>query len=76
MEAAIKKLRTTDLSNGYCFMVTDAALSDDQAYYLYPDGHIKIEQVNLKNIELERTVLKILNKKEIASIKKKHAFLK
>ena len=76
MEAVIQKLREDDLHKGYCFMVTDRELLEDEAYYLYPDGRIKLEQVNLKNIEVPRTVIKVLNKRESEAIKRKHAFLK
>ncbi|QIL37991.1 hypothetical protein G7074_01045 [Pedobacter sp. HDW13] len=76
MESVIQKLREEDLSRGYCFMVTDRELLEDEAYYLYPDGSIKIEQVNLKNIELPRVVLKVLNKRESELVKRKHAILK
>jgi len=76
MEAVIQKLKEDDLNQGHCFMVTDRELSMDEAYYLYPDGNIKIEQVNLKNIEVPRTVVKVLNRRESEAIKRKHAFLK
>jgi len=72
MQQVIKKLRNDDLNQGYCFMIFDDGLPEGQAYYEYPDGDIHIEEVDKDNLDIPRIVVKVLTKKEIASLKEKH----
>lgn len=73
MEQVIRKLRNDDLNQGHCFMIFDDELPQDHAYYEYPDGGINIEQLNKDNLDIPRTVVKILNSQEIDAVKEKHA---
>jgi hypothetical protein len=57
--SVIRKLRNDDLSRGYCFMIFDENLPEDQAYYEYPDGCIRIEKLDKRNIEIPRVVVKL-----------------
>lgn len=75
MQAVIQKLRESDLKQGYCFMVTDNELSEDQAYYEYPNGQIQIEKIDIRNIDIPRTIVKVLSKTETAAVRRKHAIL-
>jgi len=75
MQTVIQKLRENDLKQGYCFLVTDNELSEDQAYYEYPDGKIQIEKIDITNIDVPRTIVKVLNKTETAAVRIKHAIL-
>jgi len=72
MQQVIKKLRTDDLNQGHCFMIFDDDLPANQAYYEYPDGSIQIEQIDKNNLDIPRSVIKMLTKKEIAAVKEKH----
>jgi len=73
LQHVISKLRNEDLNRGYCFLIFDNNLPEDQAYYEYPDGLIRIEQLDPRNIEIPRTVLKVLSKAESKAVRKKHA---
>ena len=72
MQQVIRKLRNDDLNQGHCFMIFDDELPEDQAYYEYPDGRIHVEQLDKYNLDVPRTVIKALTKKEIAALKEKH----
>ncbi len=72
MQQVIKELRIDDLNHGHCFMIFDDELPEDQAYYEYPDGSIHIEQLDKDNLDIPRTIIKVLNKNEIAAVKEKH----
>jgi len=72
MQQVIRKLRHDDLNEGHCFMIFDDDLPDDQAYYEYPNGLIKVEQADKENLEAPRVVIKELTDKEIAEVKQKH----
>ena len=68
----IRKLRSDSLSEGYCFMIFDDELTEDQAYYEYPDGSIRIEQLDNGSVDLPRIVIRHLCEDEIAAVKEKH----
>ncbi|SEO70688.1 hypothetical protein ACFGVS_30055 [Mucilaginibacter sp. AW1-7] len=72
MQQVIKKLRNDDLNQGHCFMIFDDELPDDEAYYEYPDGQIKVERLDKSNLDAPREVIKVLTKSEIAAVKEKH----
>jgi hypothetical protein len=72
MQQVIRKLRHDDLNEGHCFMIFDDDLPDDQAYYEYPDGLIKVEQLDKENLEAPRVVIRELTDKEIEEVKQKH----
>lgn len=73
MEQVIRKLRNDDLNQGHCFMIFDDELAQDQAYYEYPNGGINIEQLNKDNLDIPRTIIRVLSPKEIKAVKEKHA---
>ena len=68
----IRKLRSDSLTEGYCFMIFDDELTEDQAYYEYPDGVIRIEQISKVNFDLPRILIRELSLSEIAAVKEKH----
>jgi hypothetical protein len=72
MQQVIKKLRNDNLNQGHCFMIFDDGLPEGQAYYEYPGGDIRIEQLNENNLDIPRIVIKVLTKKEVAALKEKH----
>jgi len=72
MREVIKKLRSDNLSEGHCFMIFDDEPPEDQAYYEYPDGSIRIEQLNNGSVDLPRIVIRHLREDEIAAVKEKH----
>ncbi len=72
LNSIIRRLRSDDLSQGHCFMIFDEDLPEDEAYYEYPDGTIRIEKLNHRNIKVPRILVKVLNKNEITAIRKKH----
>lgn len=74
LQSVIAKLRDEDLSDGHCFLIFDDNLPEDEAYYEYPDGCIRVEKLDKRNIEIPRTVVKVLNKAESALVRKKHVF--
>ncbi|HEY9197277.1 MAG TPA: hypothetical protein VIM77_13465 [Mucilaginibacter sp.] len=74
LQSVIAKLREEDLNQGHCFLIFDDSLPEDQAYYEYPDGSIRIEKLDKRNIDVPRTVIKVLNRTESASVRKKHVF--
>jgi len=63
------------LNSGHCFMIFDENLPDDQAYYEYPDGLIRIEKLDKSNIEIPRVLIKVLNKNEATVVREKHAII-
>ncbi|MDB5152681.1 MAG: hypothetical protein JWR54_1432 [Mucilaginibacter sp.] len=73
LESVITKLRKDDLGSGHCFLIFDDNLPEDQAYYEYPDGSIRIEQLDKSNIEIPRVIVKVLSKTETAAVRKRHA---
>jgi hypothetical protein len=75
MKQVIRKLRTDNLNQGYCFMIFDDDLPEYQAYYEYPDGDINIEQINKDNPDMDREIIKVLTKDEVAAVKEKHEVL-
>jgi hypothetical protein len=75
MQDVIRKLRSDDLKQGHCFMIFDEELPEDEAYYEYPDGNIKIEKLDRRNIEIPRKVVKVLNKCEVSIVRKKHGII-
>jgi hypothetical protein len=72
MQQVIKKLRDDDLNDGHCFMIFDDGLPEGQAYYEYPDGSVRVEQLNRLNIDMPRIVIEELDEAEIMSLKEKH----
>jgi hypothetical protein len=72
MQQVIKKLRSDDLNQGHCFMIFDDGLPEGQAYYEYPDGDIRIEQLDKNNLDIPRIIVKVLSKKEVSALKEKH----
>jgi len=72
MQQVIRKLRHDDLKDGHCFMIFDDELPENQAYYEYPDGHIQIEQLDKHNLDIPRTIIRLLTKEEIAVVKERH----
>lgn len=76
LQQVIRKLREKDLNSGHCFMVFDDRLEDDEAFYEYPDGHIRIEKLDKSNIEIPRQVIKKLNKTEVKALRSKHAIIR
>ncbi|HEY8931514.1 MAG TPA: hypothetical protein VIM55_20090 [Mucilaginibacter sp.] len=75
LDSVIRKLRVDDLAQGHCFMIFDENLPEDEAYYEYPDGTIKIERLDKRNIEIPRVVVKVLNKNEASAVKRRHAVI-
>jgi hypothetical protein len=73
LQSVIAKLRNEDLNDGHCFLIFDDRLPEDEAYYEYPDGRIRIEKLDKRNIEIPRTVVKVLSKTESALVRKRHA---
>lgn len=65
-------MRSEDLKQGHCFMIFDDELPADQAYYEYPDGSIRIEQLNQHNLDMPRLLIKVLTPLETAAVKRKH----
>ncbi len=76
LQQVIRKLRENDLGSGHCFMVFDERLEEDEAFYEYPDGHIRIERLDRSNIEVPRQVIRILNRTEIKALRDKHAVIR
>jgi len=74
-KTVIQQLRKHDLDSGHCFMIFDEDLPEDQAYYEYPDGRVCIEQLDKKNIEIPRVLIKNLNRVEKAKFRVKHGAL-
>ena len=72
LRSVIAKLREEDHKSGHAFLIFDDNLPEDQAYYEYPDGFIRIEQLDKRNIEIPRVVVKILNRQESNAIRKKY----
>jgi hypothetical protein len=72
MQQVIKKLRYDNLNEGYCFMIFDDELPENQAYYEYPDGRIQIEQIDKNNLDVPRVVIRTLTHKEIDAVKEKN----
>jgi len=72
MQQVITKLRRDNLNEGHCFMIFDDELPDDQAYYEYPDGRIQVEQINKDNLDIPRSVIRILSRNETVALKEKH----
>lgn len=72
MQQVIRKLRHDDLNDGHCFMIFDDGLPEGQAYYEYPDGSIRVEQMDKFNLDIPRIVISELDEDEIASLKEKH----
>jgi hypothetical protein len=72
MQQVIRKLRHDDLNEGHCFMIFDDELPEGQAYYEYPDGSIRVEQLDKLNLDIPRIVISELNEDEIVSLKEKH----
>jgi len=72
MQRVIRKLRHDDLNDGHCFMIFDDGLPEGQAYYEYPDGSIRVEQLDRFNLDIPRIVIDELDKDEIASLKERH----
>jgi len=73
LESVIKKLREDDLKRGYCFMVFDENLPEEEAYYEYPDGTIRIERLDKQNLDIPRAVIKTLSKSEATAVRRRHA---
>lgn len=73
LRSVITRLREEDLKKGYAFLIFDDTLPEDQAYYEYPDGRICIEQLDKRNIEIPRVLVKALNRKESDAVRKKYA---
>ncbi len=76
LRQVIRKLRENDLGRGHCFMVFDECLEDDEAFYEYPDGLIRIERLDKSNIEVPRQVVRVLNKTEIKALRDKHVLIR
>lgn len=76
LQQVIRKLRENDLGSGHCFMVFDERLEEDEAFYEYPDGHIRIERLDKSNIEVPRQVVKILDRTEIEALRTRHAVIR
>ena len=76
LQQVIRKLRKNDLESGHCFMVFDERLEEDEAFYEYPDGNIRIERLDKSNIEVPRQVIKMLNRSEIKALRSKHAVIR
>jgi hypothetical protein len=72
MNQVIKELRLHSLSDGHCFMIFDDELSENQAFYEYPDGSIQIEQLNKTNVDIPRVVIHVLSQSEISKVREKH----
>lgn len=72
MQQVIKKLRDNDLTKGHCFMIFDDELPDDEAYYEYPNGEIKVEKLDKSNLDAPRKIVKVLTEIEVAAVKEKH----
>jgi len=53
-------------------MIFDDDLPEAQAYYEYPDGSIRIEQLDNGSVVLPRIVFSKLCEDEIAAVKEKH----
>jgi len=53
-------------------MIFDDDLPEAQAYYEYPDGSIRIEQLDNGSVDLPRIVIRKLCEDEIAAVKEKH----
>ena len=53
-------------------MIFDDDLPEAQAYYEYPDGSIRIEQLDNGSVDLPRIVIRHLREDEIAAVKEKH----
>lgn len=76
LQQVIRKLRENDLGSGHCFMVFDERLEEDEAFYEYPDGSIRIERIDKSNIEVPRQIVRILTKQEIKALRSKHAVIR
>jgi hypothetical protein len=76
LQQVIRKLRKQDLDSGYCFMIFDEHLEEDEAFYEYPDGRIRIEKLNPRNIEIPRIVIKVLNRKEVRALRERHVIIR
>lgn len=72
LQEVIKILRSEDLKQGHCFMIFDDELPENQAYYEYPDGSIRIEQLNQHSLDMPRLLIKVLTPLETAAVKRKH----
>lgn len=76
LEQVIRKLRKEDLDSGHCFMIFDECLETDEAFYEYPDGRIRVEKLDQRNIEIPRTVIKVLSNTEASALRDKHAIIR
>ncbi|WP_367867083.1 hypothetical protein [Pedobacter sp. WC2423] len=76
LQQVIRKLRENDLGSGHCFMVFDDRLEEDEAFYEYPDGRIRVERLDKSNIEVPRQIVRILTKTEVRALRSKHAIIR
>lgn len=54
-------------------MIFDERMEEDEAFYEYPDGHIRIERLDKNNIKASREVVRMLNGTKIKALRNKHA---
>lgn len=69
---AVRKLRLRKLRKGHPFMINSKDLPSDQCYLEFPDGNIKL--VELNDSAKDFTILRILSAEEEQKIRRKYNF--
>lgn len=67
--ATIRELRDRNFKKNIPFQLLNETLPKGQAYYLFPDGHIEIQQVFAQDGKFHTQTIRILSNEEADTIR-------